>query len=270
MRIAGSFLAVVATIALVAGSVQANDAAEMADLQARIATLEATMMAPAGGGDAEALTSLRKKGSVKIGGKVSIDVETTRRDEANTTDDHINRTVTHFDACDLDIRVDAGTDSYLFINFDMTGDTGDEVCAEVIFVWENVRGSNWDLVFGKTQMPFGQGKDNMLSGSFVDDGAPQIMSLEEADQRDYNETLAVRRQIDNGGNGTTRNDAEEDNHESQTLMANWQGDADEYIGLVATYSYKDLAKLDLAVFQHTTNMYEDLPQDRFQSFSSKL
>ncbi|MHC4872189.1 MAG: hypothetical protein ACYTFY_10125 [Planctomycetota bacterium] len=226
-------------------SLKANDTAEIADMQARVATLEAKLMAPAGGGDAESLTSLRKKGAVKIGGNVEIDLIFTRRSDANENSDHIDRTQYALATGDLDIRVDAGTDTYLFIKLDL-GDTGvdGDLTEEIQFVWENVRGSNWQLMLGKAEVPFGQDKTNLITDGYVN-GAPIVVTGGEAASDSVNSN--------GGGNG----DAEEDFHESQAIMANWVGEVDNRWGVAATYNYKELGTFELSAFQNLDDMHED-------------
>jgi hypothetical protein len=271
MRILKGIAAVVATAAFAVSGLHADDGSQLADLQARIATLEAKMMAPAGAGDAEALTSLRKTGQVKIGGEVCVDVEVKRRDEANSADDDINSTEAEIDTADLSLEIAAGTDTHVGLNFDMTSSGDADFLDEVVFVWDNVRGSNWGLVLGKTEMPFGQGKDNLISGSFVDDGSPQIMRNTENTNHEGNYTGGFSNP---GGvaNNQTRPaaDADENGHQDPMLMGNWQGDTDHKIGLIATYKYKELGSLEMAVFQDTSDMHEDRSADNFQSYALRL
>ena len=55
---------------------------ELADLKAKVAAMESTtMMAPATTGDVEALTSMKKKGAIRIGGDVEVAAMVASRDE---------------------------------------------------------------------------------------------------------------------------------------------------------------------------------------------
>lgn len=255
---------VVAAVVLFAGYVAANDTAEIADLQARIATLEAKLMAPAGGGDAESLTSLKKKGAVKIGGDVELDLLYTRRDEANASSDQIDRSRYASSDADLNIRVDAGTDTYLFIKLDLddTGADGD-LTEEIQFVWENVRGSNWSLVFGKDEVPFGQDKDMLVSDPFVHGNTGQIAVTGGEAFADTNAPTAKA--------ATTFADAEENFHESQAIMAAWVGEVDNRWGATASYKYKELGTFEICAFQNVEDMHEDRSEDTgVQSWATRL
>ncbi len=76
---------------------------ELADLKARAAALESSDMAPAAGGDADTLTSMKQRGAIKIGGDVAVDVVVRDRDEPGSED---GVSSTHFEsyAVGLDFR----------------------------------------------------------------------------------------------------------------------------------------------------------------------
>ncbi|MHC4870917.1 MAG: hypothetical protein ACYTFY_03645 [Planctomycetota bacterium] len=249
-----------------AGLVSANDTAEMADLQARIATLEAKLMAPAGGGDAESLTSLKKKGAVKIGGDVEIDLIFTSRDEANNSTDSINRSRYASSDADLNIRVDAGTDTYLFIKLDLddTGTDGD-LTEEIQFVWENVRGSNWKVILGKDEVPFGQDKDMLIADPYVHGQGSAGGVIVDGGEA-FADTSAPT-----GKTATNNADSEEGFHESQVIMGNWIGEVDNRWGVSATYKYKELGTLEVSAFQNLDDMHEDRSEDTgLQSWATRL
>jgi hypothetical protein len=272
MRILKGIAAVVATAAFAVSGLHADDGSQLADLQARIATLEAKMMAPAGAGDAEALTSLRKKGQVKIGGSVALDVKIKRRDEANTSDDDINSTETKWDDADLSLHVDAGTDTYLSMNFVMNEDNGEDVIDEIMFVWENVRGSNWSLVLGKTEAPFGQTIDKLVTNSFVEGGHADIMHDTENTNHEGDQSGWVNGAGSHtAGYGTfAKNGDEIGGHQDPMIMGQWQGETDCKVGLYATYKYRELGTLEMAVFQDNADMHEDRSSDNFQSYAMRL
>ncbi len=80
-----------ASIVGLASGVWAGDGgslrAELADLKAKVAALESAQLAPAAGGDAERLTSLKKTGSVTVGGEVAVDVLVVHRDDGDADND---------------------------------------------------------------------------------------------------------------------------------------------------------------------------------------
>ena len=65
-------------------------------------------------------------------------------------------------------KITADKDTYLFIKLDVddfyngSGDD-DELLEEVYFKWSNVRGSNFDIRFGKGELAYGQDKDVVRS-----------------------------------------------------------------------------------------------------------
>lgn len=252
-----------------ASTLKANE--ELADLHARLATLEAKMMAPAGGGDAESLTSLRKKGAVKIGGAVELDFVVTRRDEANSSSDQINRSFYRADTAELDFQVDAGTDTYFFTKLDLNSTATDgTLLDQIYFVWENARGSNWSFIFGKNVMPFGQDKNSGIFSPFVDgDVSASVLTGGEAADDAY--ARINQRTNNNTNGGALRQDAEEDNHESQVILASWGGEIANVFGAQATYKYKELATFEIAAFQNTEDMHEDRSDDNgLQSWATRL
>ena len=67
--------------------------AELADLKAKVASMEAVQMTPAAGGDAESLTSMNKAGAIKIGGSAVARYTVVNFDSpyADTLDDAANK-----------------------------------------------------------------------------------------------------------------------------------------------------------------------------------
>ncbi len=243
----------------------ASDQSEIADMQARVATLEAQLATSINNeGSAESLMSLRKKGTIKIGGKVEIGFVVSRRNEANDADDQITRSYYDSADADLNIRVDAGADTYLFMKLDLddTGSDGDLI-EEVNFVWENVRGSNWTMLFGKHEIAYGQLKNNLCStGACVDDGGPYVIGGGEPIADSSNPTDKT---------ATKFSDSEEGFHESQSIMASWTGDVKNRWGVTASYKYKELATFEITAFQDSTGMHEDRSEDTgIQSWATRL
>lgn len=253
MRILTGILSVAAVCMVLGSSAKADD---LADLKARYAELSA-QMAPAGGGDCESLTSLRQKGAVKIGGAIELDIGVIRRDEANNDSDDFDRTEFRTSDVDLDIRVDMTSDAYLFIKLDtddllfddgMTKD-GRDLLEEVNFTWKNVRGSNWTIILGKDEMPFGNDFDKVISDPYThNDGTGSYLGTNYVD----------------GDNVISNPHAR-----SSVATFSHPGEIDNVFGVQAHYAYKDLAKLELAVFQNADlddqgsrmGMHEDNSED---------
>jgi len=117
-------------------------------------------------GDAESLTALRKKGAIRVGGDVNVDLLFKHRDDFSFDDDEVDSTEFHTNSANLRFKIDASPDTYLYIKLDLddfwANDGGtinqDDLLEEVRYVWNHVRGSNWGLVFGKGEVPYGQDK----------------------------------------------------------------------------------------------------------------
>jgi hypothetical protein len=208
-------LAVVALL-LASSMAVADERAEIADLQARIAALEGKMMAPAAGGDAESLSVAKGKGMLKIMGDAKIRYKAIHMEERNLgkwtrrTDpnnrmggaggavgvlaedgnlgafdldnvnagDNIDYTGYEWDAS-LKFRVDAGPDAYLNMKLDLedANDT-DDLVEEVYFHWSKIRGSNWSVRLGKQEMPFGQDHCALITDPFVHGNSSILMDAD--------------------------------------------------------------------------------------------
>ncbi|MCX7935850.1 MAG: hypothetical protein N3A66_11410, partial [Planctomycetota bacterium] len=142
----------------------ANLRAEVADLKAKIAAAEAATAAAEPGGDAEALTSLKKKGAIKIGGEFLIDCLVLRRDDGDPNadgnpngpgegDDEVNSTQFRTEDAYLGFEIKANENVALNILLDLDDmwerDAGpveqDDLLEECYFLWENIAGSSWSL-----------------------------------------------------------------------------------------------------------------------------
>ena len=272
-----------AVLVLTATTVRADDPAEIADLQSRIATLEAKMMAPAGGGDAETLTSMYKKGVVKIGGEFKVNVEHRHTENADDSNDEVDQTIWS-EEIDLFMRVDAGADSYAHFKFEMDKGAPDLV-DEAYYMWKNVRGSGWSILFGLGDVPFGQYEGNAYMDPCSDGG----MLLKDAPGGDDN--VAAKWYGPNGerdipppvvddlmptaANPNPMTDAMyKGQHYERSVITGevWQTCPDEMLTLGAAYTFREMVTLEASLFQDDSNVYEDRSHDTgfFESYALRL
>jgi len=268
-------------------AVRADDASslkeELADLKAAVASMEG-LQASAGdpcnvcrscggsseclSGDANNLTSMKKKGFVQIGGSIEINVLVIEReDRSNTTDatgatvltdddDVLSTHVRTMDA-DLDFKISASKDTFLKIKLDTddfwNSKAGqDDLLEECYFMWNSVMGSDFGLWFGKKELPFGYDQRVLSGFSYHHDGGESFLgrSWEEADDPFANPHAAV-------GN------------------MNKPEEIDDVFQVGAVYKWMDIAKLEMAVFQNKDSkrgMHEDRSDDHFgfQSGAARL
>jgi len=247
--------------------------AELADLKAKVAAMESSEMAPAAGGDAESLTSLKKKGSIKIGGNVEVAVVVKDRDDAslnggvetiNGEDDEVLSTEFRTYDADLTFDVAASKDMGLRILLDLDDmwDEGavdqDDLLEECYFYWKHVGGSNWQLNFGKKEVPFGMDKNVGLFYSYAHGGGGAQTTLFAPSEANVVTAGNAHNRVGNAGQ--------------------WMGEIDNVFQVEAIYTYKDLAKFYASLFQNrettgngriTRGMHEDRSDDTlfFQSFA---
>ena len=239
MRIVKSVATVIAAAAMLGGIAVADT-----DLSNYSYASEASTLAPAGGGDVESLTSLRKKGAVKIGGDINLDVAAIRRDERNNDSDQFDRTEFYTQDADLNIKVDATADASLFIKLDLD-DFSDaaiderEFLEEVYFTWKNVRGSNFTTILGKKEAPFGLDTTYTITNPYTNNNG--------------NGTYLGKSYPNGGGSNNDHKDV------SQTGFTH-PGEVDNVFSGQVNYAYKDLALFELAVFQ---NNEKDLQGNRY-------
>ncbi|MFH0912018.1 MAG: hypothetical protein V1918_11005 [Planctomycetota bacterium] len=267
MRTVLGFVMILAAVMLLYGTAVADERAEFADLQARIATLEAQLMAPAGAGDAESLTSLQKKGQVRLGGVAEIDVIVAHLDEANSSEDNIDITSAQITDADLDIRGDGGTDTYLFMKLDLDDASTDEqgLVEELQFVWQNVRGSKWTLVFGKDEVWFGQDKDMLVLDPYVHGGSGSTTVL--GSSSPYESEIVWSSPAD------SNRDAWNSNPHEPSLISGlvWPGEVDNRVGLQALYQFTDQVSMSASLFQNVGGLTEDRSRDHgVQSWATQL
>ncbi len=280
-------------LALFVGSVAFADdvtnlKSEVADLKAKVAAMESAQMAPAAGGDAESLTSMKKKGAIKIGGEVQVAMQVIDREDqsVNTSlggvdpnrdqgdEDYVQSTVFTTTEANLDLQVNASKDVFLFLRLDLddfwTDDNAftrqDDLLEEVYFMWKNVRGLPWDIWFGKKEAPFGMNKDPLI--------------LEQVTNRKDGKMSSYLGQVWESWDSTA----------GKTNLHNVLGDYDHHgafdnvfqVGMA--WKWKDLIKAEVAVFQSkadnnstgwgamTRGMHEDRSDDTmfFQSVAGRL
>lgn len=270
-------MAFVAVAFLACGVAGANDSslkAEIEDLKAKIAGIESAQMAPAAGGDAMSLTSMKKKGSIKIGGSVEIDIAVvkgerlTHKNDTNTLNDNDQYRKTYFGTglpydsgrgAYLDFEIAASKDSFLYIKLDLddfwSDSTNapannavqqDDLLEEVYFRWNNVRCSNWDIVFGKKVVDYGQDKFVGVMPSFHDGWAYGLFG-----------------------------DAAVTNEATATIGSNSFPTAPyNAFQVEAVYHWKDLVNVYATVFQDpgSRGMHEDRSDDTlfFESWALKV
>jgi hypothetical protein len=174
---------------------------------------------------------------------------------------------TTYDA-DLNIDVAASKDMGLYMILDLDdawneATDQDDLLEECYFYWKNIAGSTWQANFGKKEVPFGQDKRVGFFYGYVHGQYTGRTSLFRATEADVNDP-----EMDNA-------------HDDVGAPAYWAGEVDNVFQVEAIYSYKDLAKLSMAVFQDRTRtgggamtrgMHEDRSDDTmfFQSYATKL
>lgn len=155
--------------------------AEIADLKAKVASLETAQMAPAAGGDATSITSMRKKAQITIGGKFEVDLIHVWGDMRENNQADGSHTQFGPDSADLDLKMNASADTFLKVKLDLDDfwdssldGQGDDLLKEVYFRWNKVRCSNFDIVFGKKSVDYGMNKNVGITDSFQDGDADYL------------------------------------------------------------------------------------------------
>ncbi len=244
---------------------------ELKDVRARVAALSGSV-SPNGGGDAESITTMQKKGAIRIGGDVNVDLIVKRRDDGTTgrENDEVDSTEFHTNSANLRFKIEASANTYLYVKLDLDDfwdqtTNQDDLLEEVKFVWNNVRQSNWGLVFGKGEVPYGQDKSLGVIQSYhhnanmVDSEGPIILTG--ATEENTNASVANPYQ----NRGRTAH----------------PGEVDNAFMVCANYMYKDLLMFEMAVFQNndttgggrlTRGMHEDNSDDNFafQSIAARI
>lgn len=264
------FVRLGAVVALMAAStVWANDTAsmreEIADLRAKVASLETAEMAPSASGEAASLTSMRKKGSITIGGDAEwpvffIETDDNVRGEMGEDDEIINTYAVPEMA--LRLNVQASKDMALKVKLDLEDTVNNnDLLEEMYFNWKNVGGSPISLNLGKKEVPFGADRSIGYHEPFVHGGVDA-----------FDNTYINGAGTDVGGTSANQ-------HTVQPLTV-LPGEMDNTVMIEAMYAYEKLLKVNVALFQNgdqgagpnDMDMHEDRPEDTmfFQSFAGEL
>ncbi len=255
---------VLAAVLLTAVSAKADDVAslkaELSDLKAKVASMESTQAAPAACGDCESLTSMKKKAAIKIGGEARVFTAVVRRDDnptaLNGENDRIN--ITDFNADGyLYIDAEASQDAKLRIKLDLDdffdgAVQNTDLLEEVYFQFKNVMCMPLTVNFGKKEIEaFGLDRYIGKDAGLYHGVAPVL---------NYNDGASVPASAANtiGTVGT-----------NSFVSAEY----DNAFAAEAIYSFQDLAKVYLGVFQNAnTGMHEDRSEDSlfFESYAAKL
>ena len=229
---------------------------EVADLKAKVAAMESTQMAPAASGDAEALTSMKKKGAIKIGGKVEMFTQVLSRDDRAAYDntgtngavaatntvaakgDEVQSTTFMASNADLKFDIaatkDMGAIMYLaFYDFWDQAVAQDDLLEECYFYFKNIRGSAFGVNFGKKEAPFGQDKDPIINTPYSNNGSRQSFL----------------------GRAWEAADASAANSNRHTTVGDFShpGELDRVFMIEGNWKYKDVIKAEAAVFQSTAS-----------------
>jgi len=219
---------------------------------------------------------MKKKGSFTIGGEFQVDLLVVHRDDRGNGDTSAVTTLGQMahdeDAVDstyfgtglpygayLTVNAKANESTALVLKLDLDDSWNetqdqDDLLEEVYFQWTGVRGSQWDLAFGKKAVSYGMDKWVGITPSFNDGWAYWLSGIETYVSAD------------------TPHDV---------IGTNWFPSYPFNVFLSeAVYHYKELASFYLTVFQNnastgggrmTRGMHEDRSDDTFllQSFALK-
>jgi len=246
--------------------------AEMNALKTRIAAMEGAQMAPAAGGDCESLTSMKKKGAVQIGGDIELDTVVLHRDDVTSDTDEVDSTGFYTSTANLNFKVSASKDTYLYLKLDLddmwTRDGGavnqDDLLEECYFMWKAIRGSAFDLRFRQGRGPLWPGQGCGDHRQLPPQQRHGQLARQDGPLRSGGRRRVGERQPARGG------------REHQP-----PGEKDNVFMVEGTYTWKNLIKLESAVFQNnarrgggamTRGMFEDRSDDTlfFQSFAERL
>ncbi len=275
---------VMAIAMLLCSTVFADDVAslkeELQDMRAKMSAMEAAQMAPAAGGDAESLLSMKKKAVIKIGGSLDVYAYTVHRDTDPTADydgdgdpggdinndgvlefredDEIDQTFFGFcPALTLEAKATEDTRVYFKLDLDDTATDGDLV-EEAFFEWKHVAGSNWKIWLGKDEVEFGQDKSIGFFNTWAHGGADGCGDTWNA--------FSTSSENPNGWSDA--------NYHGWMAPNNFPGEVDNTFALQAAYDYKDLLTWSFSLFQNPAakGSYEDRSEDTlfFQSFATKM
>jgi len=251
MKTALGIVAMLAVMAVICGPAMADDSAQIADLQTRIASLETAQMAPAGAGDCESLTSLNKKGQVKLGGEVALDIIVYGKNRTSDTAD-IRNTTFQDTWAKLNMRVDAGTDTYLFVQLHLrNGLFPDELVEQLKFVWENVKGSKWTVSLGKDEILFGSHKRMLVLDPYVYGGtSSSILAFSPNVEPDVSTWAGVSNGQNDYGDGDALLDYSFSRQPNLISGPFWPGIIREKYSIQGKYQFTDKVAVSGSIFQN--------------------
>ncbi len=261
---------------------------EMADMKVKMAAMESALQAVGGhpgGGEVESLQSLKKKGAVQIGGDVCVDLIFKHRDDITSDHDRVDSTEFHTNSANLRFKISGGQNQYLLIKLDLDDSWDDDrfdgvadqddLLEECKFVWEHIRGTNWGMVFGKGEVPYGQDKTLGI-----------IQSYHHNDQAYSSEGPVLL--IAGTEESADVEDSNPGNPHQTVLFPYHPGEVDNVFMVGVNYTWKNMLKFEFAVFQNndtdpftstgngqgriTRGMHEDRPDDNmlFQSMAGRI
>jgi hypothetical protein len=256
---------------MMAGTLYADDTSsmreEIADLRAKVAALETAEMAPAAGGDCASLTSMKKKGTITIGGDTQVAIVFTHQDDQASVsggqDDELDSTTFTTADCDLKFNIAANKNQGLVLLLDLDDfwnhaviDDQDDLLEEAYFYFRNIAGTPWSINFGKKAVPFGQGKDPLVLASVTNEAEGRhFIGYEDAFK------------------GLSAGDGDANPHANPSANANYPGQMTDTFQINPSFQYKDLLTLEMALFQDpgSRGMHEDRSDDHllFESYSMR-
>ncbi len=297
-----------------AGASEADLKAELADMKAKMAAMESSLAVGAGGGgggEASNLQSMKGKGTITVGGDVAIDIMFRSRDDWTSDHDAIDSTEFHTNSANLRFKIASSPTSYLYIKLDLDdfwNDEGqdqwpdqDDLLEECKFVWKNIRGSNFSLIFGKGEAPYGQDKTIGIIQSYNHDhssfrghnvysseGPVFLVAAEGVEDQFELGTSDTQVQNPHIFRGNTAHPGEVDNVFLMQVNYTWKNIVQAQLAIFQNNDFKGVTGVSLAnpatfqahwfpdgVLQNlpmTRAMHEDRPDDNllFQSIAGRI
>lgn len=251
---------------LLFGQTNAEDVAslreQIRDLESKVAALEARSSSSSE--KTERLLSLHKKASLRMGGEVAIDTIYRRRDDATSDHDRVDSVVWGSHGTNLRFQWDATENAYLAMKISLDdlsdGSHEDDLLEEIKFVWSNIARSNWGLVFGKGEVPYGQDKTIGILQSYH-----------------HNDAVETREGPGWILAGTEKGPVDPGNPHANVGAIHHPGEVDRVYLLGIDYTWKERLKFEVAVFQNRDSpgnalrgMHEDRSDDEGQSLAMRI
>lgn len=291
VRRIGHVAAMVAMSLLMCASAWCEDMAslrnELADMKAKMASMESRLAAPVDGSmaaDAAGLESIKKNAHITIGGDVNIDLIFRDRDDATHDQDHVNSVDFRTHSANLRFKIKPVNmqDAHLYIKLDLDDEWEDEnldgvldqddILEEVKFVWEDIKNSGVGFVFGKGEVAYGQDRTLGIIQSYhhndsvyTSEGPGFIVAGVED---------AIGPDVDDANNP-----------HSNVANVRHPGEVDNVFQAMVSYKWKEIWKFEATLFQNREypgndyivnglsgvgrGMHEDRPDDNmlFQSWA---